>query len=330
MKMNLINPGRIALVMFAFIFFLVSCEKEDMGKDLKDNKSKSDPVSLTASDPVESSPESDGEIVPVIISGANNGGNRTCAEVAAAFETTFNYSTGKIDYEDGEFLGDWPDGLTVTTDGTYITFSLDDPFKIDGKCYLVGAVIAKGGNNANIYYYQDGTSGDSGLASPINASGKPADLSNLTFCFIEVECPINGECQYETAYGGGTAGENEGTGKGGWWYYYDARINAGGVQTVWAGQHINVGTVEVVEGEVTIILNNGWELQPWKTDKGVLVYDGDGKLIPENESVKILGTNTLPSSRPAGGSFPLKGTSLDITVDDYDYYIIHLDVQKCR
>jgi hypothetical protein len=31
---------------------------------------------------------------------------------------------------------------------------------------------------------------DSGLASPVNASGKPAGLSNLSFCFVECREPL--------------------------------------------------------------------------------------------------------------------------------------------
>lgn len=66
---------------------------------------------------------------------------------------------------------------------------MDDCILIGDKYYKVGAVIVKGSNAANVYYYPNGTMKDSGLASPVNASGNPAGLSNLTFCFIECKQP---------------------------------------------------------------------------------------------------------------------------------------------
>jgi hypothetical protein len=66
---------------------------------------------------------------------------------------------------------------------------LENFIQIGDKYYKVGAVIVKGSNNANVYYYSNVTMRDSGLASPCNASGTPAGLSNLTFCFVECEKP---------------------------------------------------------------------------------------------------------------------------------------------
>lgn len=127
-------------------------------------------------------------VKPYIIPGANNGGNRTCAEVEAAFSLPSGYFRcgEKIDYNNGNFAGNFPDGLTVTVkDGTFVTFELKDCIEIDGKFFRVGAVIVKGSNEANVYYYEGGSYGDTGLASPVNKNGKPAGLSNLSFCFVE-------------------------------------------------------------------------------------------------------------------------------------------------
>ena len=127
-------------------------------------------------------------VVPQIIPGANNGGNRTCAEVEAAFSLPSGYffCGDKIDYSGGAFAGEFPDGLMVTvTDGKFVAFKIDECLKFGDKFYKVGAVIIKGSNQANVYYYKGGTMSDSGLSSPINASGKPAGLSNLSFCFVE-------------------------------------------------------------------------------------------------------------------------------------------------
>ena len=128
----------------------------------------------------------------------------------------------------------------------------------------------------------------------------------------------------ETAFGG----DSEGSGPA-WWYYYDA--SEGGVQTIWAGQHIDIGTVEVVNGTVYITLKDGWILQPYKLDEdGNVKVDENEDPVEETESVKIKGydENHLPQSRPAAGQFPHKGTELTVDVGEYDYYVIHLDVCK--
>jgi len=127
-------------------------------------------------------------IAPVIIAGDNNGGNVTCADVAETFDLPEgSLRCGeKIDFVNGMFAGEFPDGLdVVVTEGKYVSFSMEAPLMIDGKHYLVAAVIVKGGNKANVYYYPEGIMSDSGLASPANNSGKPAGLSNLTFCLVE-------------------------------------------------------------------------------------------------------------------------------------------------
>lgn len=173
------------LFMFAAI---VSCNK-DMTDDSELDLLKKAKVGAAAGK-VESLPVSDGSIKPCIIPGANNGGNRTCAEVATAWELVPNpfYCGVKIDYNAGVFAGTFPSGLNVTvTDRKYVSFEMEDCILIGEKYYKVGAVIVKGSNAANVYYYPTGTIGDSGLASPINASGSLAGLSNLTFCFIECE-----------------------------------------------------------------------------------------------------------------------------------------------
>ena len=155
---------------------IVSCQKTDSEQIvLKSNTVKT-----------ESSPAA--SVTPFIIPGDNNGGNRTCAEVEAAFNLPAGYFRcgEKIDYNDGYFAGDFPEGLIVTvSDGTYVTFEMKDCIEIDGRFFKVGAVIVKGGNAANVYYYEGGTLGDINLASPANKNGKPAGLSNLSFCFVE-------------------------------------------------------------------------------------------------------------------------------------------------
>ena len=169
---------------------IVSCSKESTNDNDLDLLKKAK-VGATFGK-VESLPVSAGLITPQIITGANNGGNRTCTEVAAAWKLAPNpfYCWDKIDYNNGAFAGAFPSGLDVTvTAGKYVSFEMDDCILIGDKYFKVGAVIVKGSNNANVYYYPDGTTGDSGLASPLNNSGNPAGLSNLTFCFVDCEQP---------------------------------------------------------------------------------------------------------------------------------------------
>ena len=126
-----------------------------------------------------------------------------------------------------------------------------------------------------------------------------------TICCVE-EPPPPPECEEETAWGGKTAGDGNA-----WWFYYD--VSVGGVQPIWAGQTIDVGTVEYKEGYIYIILTGGWELQ-----------DVD-------EPVKIQGYDVIPTSRPAAGLFTTyKGSSLAVAVPYHPYYAIHLDVQLCE
>ena len=173
-----------ALIMVAA---LGSCEKDTSGILLKESSSD-----IGLSLPVSNGPDGihggiEG-ITPQIIEGTNPGGNRTCAEVAEWFDTEFDWCGERVNYSGGQFDNSFPAGLNVTvTEGTYVAFEIPDYIMIGDKYYKVGAVIVKGSNEANIYYYPEGSFGDSGLTAPLNASGMPAGLSNLTFCLVEVE-----------------------------------------------------------------------------------------------------------------------------------------------
>lgn len=176
------------------VMAVVSCSKEP-NNGPEDNlavESMLKGKKVVITEKVASSPISDNDVTPYLIPGRNNGGNRTCVEVG--YELTgdpeyFDLCGEKIDYEDG-FLKSFPSGLDVQTDGRYVSFSVDGSIEIDGENYLVGAVIVKGSNKANIYFYPDGALGDYGLAAPINNSGKPAGLSNITFCFVKYDMSL--------------------------------------------------------------------------------------------------------------------------------------------
>ncbi len=110
----------------------------------------------------------------------------------------------------------------------------------------------------------------------------------------------------ETAFGGDSEGERNG---GRWWYYYDTGI--GGIQTIWAGQHMDAGTVEYNHNQNQIIINlaPGWELQD------------------DDEAVKIQGYDDEPEFTGIGLFNTYKGNQLNITVPFYQYYVIHLDLK---
>jgi hypothetical protein len=126
---------------------------------------------------VGSLPVSDGGVTPKIIDGENSGGNRTCAEVGTARYGDPDYYEfeSKVDYPGVPFAEAFP--FPVSTDGTYVSWG---PFAHSGL-----AAIVKGGSDANVYLYEpDGLTSDSGLAAPpVGAQQKPAELSNLTFCW---------------------------------------------------------------------------------------------------------------------------------------------------
>jgi len=175
-KLNL-----LALILVLGIAF-VSCDKTD------DSEFDALTKSSLSEDP--SGPSTPGGVAPFIIPGANPGGNRTCAEVGTFFRNDpayFDYCGERVDY--GEFAGAFPSGLEVTSDGKYLSFTAAECFMIGGKFYKVGAVIIKGGPAANVYFYETGTLSDSNLTAPVNSSGKPAGISNVTFCFIECDNP---------------------------------------------------------------------------------------------------------------------------------------------
>ncbi len=119
-------------------------------------------------------------------------------------------------------------------------------------------------------------------------------------------CEDTCEIRSETAFGGGTPGAGNA-----WWFYFDGVDQ----QSLWAGQDEVIGTVELINGELVIDLNSGWNLQD------------------VNEPVKIQGYNSsdLPTSRPPAGQFSTyKGKELTVAVNEFDYYVIHLDVEICE
>lgn len=250
-----------------------------------------------------SSPTSNSGVVPQIINGANLGGNRTCEEAAAGFNLAqFTHTTGRITYTGGAFTGSFGPHLNVTTNGTYVSWTFTPPA---GFCLANMAVIVKGGSASNVYYYGAPTYSDSGLASPVNSSGRPARLGHITFCYTLVPCC---DWQEETAFGG----SNPGPGAG-WWFYIES--NSSGTYPIYAGQSQVPGAYVQYDG-VSDVIN--------------IVLGPNLRLQSVGEPVKVEGYDVLPTARPAAGQFNLyKGSSLTVQGDGSRYYVIHLDVEVC-
>jgi hypothetical protein len=250
-----------------------------------------------------STPVSAGGITPYIIDGENPGGNRTCAEVGLAFfddADYYQFSSERVNYEGGSFDGAFPAGLSVNTDGTYVSFS---------STFGIGAVIVKGSDDANVYVYEPQRKSDSGLASPPNASTMPAGLSNITFCWN----PENEVCyEEETAWAAGTRYSTE---RGNWATF--TPYSAGSTVNIFAGQTILVGTAtfsQAVDGMVTITI----ELE-------------GARFQNVEENLKVQGYTAAPSGNPNPGGFAFKstetGSSASITVPAANFYGVHLDVE---
>ncbi len=237
----------------------------------------------------------------------------------------------KIDNWDGNMSGAYPSVPATTDGGTAEIFKLTATAEhlydvqgiiqilggVDGfswsiqSPYTVCAVIVKGGPAAQVYYYDNATTG-SGLVAPINPNnGTPYGVSHVTFVFSKVNTP---KCYVgDTAWSYGPRYINRGN-----WATYTPYV-AGNVVTIYAGQTKEAGTATfsaAVNGEViiTIALNSTFRLQE----------------VAEN--VKIQDYATAPSGNPSPGGFAYKSTqvatSFSVTVLANNFYGIHLDVES--
>jgi len=241
----------------------ISCDKEMNNEEL-DNIMLKASVIQTASTPV-----SLNGTVPVIISGTNKGGNRTCTEVASAFNTSFALCGEKLDYGDFDFDGDFefsgnfPNDLNVRVDGIYVSFDINNCLLLNGQFYKVGAVIVKGANSANIYFYPEGCKSDSGLAAP----GDKYMVSNLTFCFVRCDVPDDLVIAVKTMYSD-SEGIHHAVSTGnlinqtwGWCFDvnwgYNPYPSVSSINLVKGYSADIVGHASITNGDVTVTLNQG-------------------------------------------------------------------------
>ena len=147
---------------------------------------------------------------------------------------------------------------------------------------------------------------------PVNY-GEPGRWWRYAEYTICCEEPYNPVCyKSETAWSAGTRYVQ----KGNWATYTSVSNQLPKTVTLFAGQTMNAGSVNFamsgMDVQITITLNEGWSL------------------VPGNESVKIQGfTSTPPASNPAPGQFTTyKGNELTVTVPYFNFYGVHVDVQK--
>lgn len=262
-KLNL-----LALILIVGIAF-VSCDKSD--------ESEFDVTTKASLSQASSGAVTQGGVAPYIIPGANNGGNRTCAEVGTFFKNDpafFDYCGDRIDY--GKFAGAFPAGLVVTSDGKKLSFKADYCFKIGDKYYKVGAVIVKGGNASNVYFYEGGTLSDVDLVAPVNASGKPAGISNVTFCYIECDDKPDLVIAFKSYLNNSSwTCTTGGPGNIGFVAYYDFKPGFVGKIYLSAGTTPATGDLTKPMGNITVsdVDNDGlWEVTVDNTDRLDLLF----------------------------------------------------------
>ncbi len=106
-------------------------------------------------------------------------GNPNCTSLDPAYD--YGFKPGKM--VDGKRVENAPDTYTDPVSGRVVTFTGGMPEVGWESDIAPEAVIVKGGNGANVYIYNGNVRTDSGLVSPINNSGKPANLSHIEFCY---------------------------------------------------------------------------------------------------------------------------------------------------
>ena len=251
---------------------------------------------------------------------AMTGGNGECP---AGTQNT----TGRINYDN--VSGNWYLAGHSFTNGNAAYDFGDVGFKIvmsaDGKSFAWSAdlgicvkqIIIKGATNNTVYSYDGTVKGASGLTAPLikGVKGLP-QISNATICYDV--CTVDHCYDYDTAFGGETAGAGSG-----WWFAFDA-VNGTATQNLYAGQNKLAGTVTIENGTYSINFAEGFSLTTEKADG-----------TPVLQAVKIGGYNVLPTVRPAAGNYErsggvtlVKDGNLSGALAAFPYYVIHLDVKQ--
>ncbi len=201
-------------------------------------------------------------------------------------------------------IGKFPYSMPHSPRVTSFTYTIPLAGLPDILCIAAHAEVVKVDGSGNVIQSETGW-------------GKGSDIGGkswaMKFEYIVEKCNPQKEVCYqeETAWANGTRFVKKGN-----WATYTTYNENGKTETIYAGQNVPVGTAifsAATNGNVEVLINlvNGWQLQ-------------EG-----TETVKIQGYDTAPSGNPAPGLFETyKGTELTLTLKQYNYYGIHLDVRK--
>ena len=219
------------------------------------------------------------------------------------------------DKKDCSLADEFNNTITISNnDGTFFDWA-SSPFAL-------GAVVVKGGNSANVFYYNPAAFMDTDLYSPINASGGIADVSHASFCWDLQEL---GKCyQDETAWAVGDRYVK----KGNWAMYVEYEgdektvdIRADGGDGV--GMPAGTATFSAPDGDfvtITINLDNSF----------IFYYDLNDDL--EDNNLKVQDYAKAPNKTPNPGGFawkdmiPVGSTTATITVPLAKFYGVHMDL----
>ncbi|MCR9084677.1 MAG: hypothetical protein NXH89_19755 [Cyclobacteriaceae bacterium] len=166
------------ILAFAAIISIASCSQFE-----NQNPIDADEFGINSEDGTINARVSNEGVSPILWT-SGPGGNATCADTGIDYEE----STSRNDYDKGQFVNEWPEGLTIeVVDNKFVNWSFDAP---SGQCLESIAFIVKGGPASHIYIYDDGQTSDEGLVSPLvgKKKKKNADLSNLTVCYSLQVC----------------------------------------------------------------------------------------------------------------------------------------------
>lgn len=285
---------------------------------------------------------------PFTIPGDGQGGNRECSEAWDYFVNVINEdadpaivipidpnltkSWGKFDFPFPANSNTNEVSVDVTDD-TFVEWTITPP---TGYCVKYVAVIVKGTNEANVFYYDysdeitSGPKSDSGLFSPdAGKSGSPAELSNLTICYVLAPCDDVPPCEPddETAMSAGITFPNHA------WFTYTPYEDGKKVDLI-AGQDYKIGDVTFEEVSSTRVLIT-------------ITLNDIGGFQNVMENVKIQGWNGTPGTTgnttglnrnglPSFGNFvthkgTASGKTYEIEVDKFNFYAVHVDgtVNNC-
>jgi hypothetical protein len=141
---------------------------------------------------------SDAGVVPEFFTSTMGGGDLKCLDLDASFTGSAHFEgVSEEEPEMTEMTADVtavPAVILAASEGEDDEHDHEEPpagleFEVDGpevswsSTFPIAAVIVKGGADTNAYRYDPALLSDSGLITPPNESGNPADVSSIRFCW---------------------------------------------------------------------------------------------------------------------------------------------------